>query len=184
MVYIHEIYFTLQRGKKLERVEIGKNYEKRPLWKILIAMPLIYLPVIITLPFISLAILMVRVHLKFLGAKNIKPFLEFVPTWISHRYIYKNQIICTTNSSKISLRSSRFFWIFNCKVYCPLSVALFKYMAYLVQIVENWWCPFDHDKKADYKDSSIDKSYWHIYEAERSRLNPEDKDNPIWNEEA
>ena len=39
-------------------------------------------------------------------------------------------------------------------------------------------------KKAEYKDAAIDKSYWHIYEAERSRLNPEDKDNPIWNEEA
>ena len=25
-------------------------------------------------------------------------------------------------------------------------------MSYLVQIVENWWCPFEHDKKAEYKD--------------------------------
>ena len=64
-----------------------------------------------------------------------------------------------------------------------MSVALFKYMAYLIQIVENWWCPFEHDKKAGYKDSAIDKSYWHIYERERSMLHPDDRENPIWNEE-
>jgi hypothetical protein len=57
-------------------------------------------------------------------------------------------------------------------------------MSYLIQIVEIWWCPFGHDKKAEYKDSAIDKSYWHIRENERSRLHPDDMDNPIWNKES
>lgn len=65
-----------------------------------------------------------------------------------------------------------------------MSVALFYYMTYLVRIVENWWCPFHHDKKHEYKESAIDQSYWHIYETERSKLNPDDRENVIWNDEA
>ncbi len=168
----------------MERVKIGKNFEKRPFWKMSIGMILIYLPLVITVPFVVLAVLAVKMHLKSLGATNMKSYSDFVPTWISHRYIYKNQIVYETNSSWKNWRLYRFFWIFNCKIYCPLSVALFRYMAYLVQIVENWWCPFEHDKKAHYKDAAIDKSYWHIYENEQSRLHPDDRDNPIWNKEA
>jgi len=156
----------------------------QPFWKLGIGMVFIYLPLIITIPFIILAVVSVRIHLKYLGATDIKPFLDFVPTWVSHRYIYKDQIVYKTNCSWKNGRSYRFFWIFNCKIYCPLSVALFKYMSYLVQIVENWWCPFEHEKKAEYKDSAIDKSYWHIRENERSRLHPDDMDNPIWNKES
>ncbi len=52
------------------------------------------------------------------------------------------------------------------------------------QIVENRWCPFTHEKKSEYKDAAIDKSYWHLYEKERSKLHPDDRENPIWNEEA
>ena len=57
-------------------------------------------------------------------------------------------------------------------------------MAYLVRIVENCWCPFAHEKKEEYQGSSIDYSYWHIDEKERSKLHENDRDNPIWNEEA
>jgi len=64
-----------------------------------------------------------------------------------------------------------------------LSVALFRYLAYLVMIVENWCCPFAHDQKQFYREGAIDKSYWHLYTAETSRLHPEDRENPIWNED-
>ena len=168
----------------MERVKIGNNFEKQTLWKVLIGVPFIYLPLLISIPFVTVGIITVRVHLKLVGATDVRPFRDFVPTWISHRYSYKDQIVYETDSSWRNWRSYRFYWIFNCKLYCPLSVALFKYMAYLVQIVENWWCPFEHDKKAEYKDVAIDKSYWHIYEKERSMLHPDDRENPIWNEEA
>jgi hypothetical protein len=62
-------------------------------------------------------------------------------------------------------------------------VALFRYAAYLVSIVENWWCPFAHDKKAEYSQGAIDKSYWHLYNAEREKLHPDDLNNPIWNQD-
>jgi hypothetical protein len=63
-------------------------------------------------------------------------------------------------------------------------VALFRYISYLVIVVENWWCPFDHDKKCDYAGGAIDKSYWHLHEQEKARLHPDDRDNPVWNEDA
>jgi hypothetical protein len=58
---------------------------------------------------------------------------------------------------------------------------MFRYLAYLVRIVENWWCPFEHEKKEAYKDSCIDYSYWHIDEKDRSKLHEADRENPIWN---
>ena len=53
-----------------------------------------------------------------------------------------------------------------------------------MKIVENWWCPFAHDKKPEYGECAIDKSYWHLHDDERQRLHPDDLNNPIWNEEA
>jgi hypothetical protein len=53
----------------------------------------------------------------------------------------------------------------------------------LVKIVENWWCPFDHDKKAEYNESAIDKSYWHLQIVERAKFHPDDLNNPTWNED-
>ena len=60
-------------------------------------------------------------------------------------------------------------------------MALFRYAAYLVMIVENWWCPFEHDKKQEYAAGAIDKSYWHLHDQEKERLHPDDRGNPIWN---
>ena len=167
-----------------DRVRIGENFKKQPTWKVLLGTPFIYIPIIVTVPFVILAAIMVRIHLKYTGATGVKSYWDFVPAWISHRYTYDNQIIYKSKSSWHNWRSYRFFWIFNCKLYCPMSVALFKYMAYLVQIVENWWCPFEHDKKKDYGESAIDSSYWHIYETERAMLHEDDRENPIWNEDA
>jgi hypothetical protein len=117
-----------------------------------------------------------------MGAENMRTYWDFVPEWASHRYHYGNQIVYTTGAAWHNLRHYRWYWIFNCKLYCPLSVALFRYNVYLVMIVENWWCPFGHAKKSDYQEGAIDKSYWHLYTQEQARLDPEDRDNPIWNE--
>lgn len=62
-----------------------------------------------------------------------------------------------------------------------LSVALFSYTAYLVKIVENWWCPFTHDQKMTYAESAIDKSFWHVDPQELVKLHPDDRFNCIWN---
>lgn len=165
----------------MERVTIGANFLKQPLWKKAVGIPLIYFPLITTIPFVLLGVLLVRTHLKYVGGMDIRSYWDFVPAWASHRYCYDDQIIYSTGSTWYNLRTYRFYWIFNCKLYCPLSVALFRYAAYLVMIVENWWCPFVHDKKHEYAAGAIDKSYWHLHAREKERLHPDDRDNPIWN---
>ena len=168
----------------MERVIIGANFSQQPIWKKAVGIPLIYFPLITTTPFVLIGVLLVRTHLKYVGAMNIRTYWDFVPTWISHRYNNDNQIIYTTGAAWYNLRAHRYYWIFNCKLYCPLSVALFRYAAYLVMIVENWWCPFAHNKKQEYAEGAIDKSYWHLHSQERERLHPDDRGNPIWNEES
>ena len=168
----------------MERVRIGSNYLNQPTWKLFIGVPLIYLPIITTTPFVLLGVLLVKTHLKWVGGMNIRSYWDFVPAWASHRYHYDNQITYSTGAAWYNLRARKFYWIFNCKLYCPLSVALFRYAAYLVKIVENWWCPFEHDKKDEYNEGAIDKSYWHLHSAECEKLHPDDLNNPIWNDEA
>ena len=166
----------------MQRVKIGSNYMSQPTWKVFFGVPLIYLPLITTIPFVAIGVILVRTHLKWVGGMNIRSYWDFVPEWASHRYKYNNQIVYTTGAHFYNLRARKFYWIFNCKLYCPLSVALFRYLAYLVRIVENWWCPFAHDKKEGYAGSAIDKSYWHLHDQELERLHPDDLNNPIWNE--
>jgi hypothetical protein len=168
----------------MERVRIGSNYLKQPTWKLFLGVPLIYFPLITTTPFVLLGVLLVKTHLKWVGGMNIRSYWDFVPGWVSHRYRYDNQITYSTGAAWYNLRARRFYWIFNCKLYCPLSVALFRYVAYLVTIVENWWCPFEHDRKDEYREGAIDKSYWHLHAIEREKLHPDDLNNPIWNEDA
>lgn len=168
----------------MERVEVGKNFIIQKSWKKFIGVPLIYIPLITTVPFILIGVILVKAHLKLIGARNIHSYWDFVPQWASHRYRLDNQITYSTGSTWYNLRAHKVYWIFNCKLYCPLSVALFRYAAYLVKIVENWWCPFDHDQKVSYSDAAIDKSYWHLYETEKNRLHPDDRENPIWNEDS
>ena len=167
----------------MERVTIGKNFISQNQWKKFIGIPLIYIPLITTVPFILVGVILVRTHLKLIGASNIRSYRDFVPQWVSHRYQLNNQIIYSTGSTWYNLRAHKVYWIFNCKLYCPLSVALFRYAAYLVKIVENWWCPFEHDQKDHYQEAAIDKSYWHLHTIEKNRLHPEDRENPIWNEQ-
>ena len=167
----------------MQRVRIGSNYLKQPNWKLFLGVPLIYFPLITTTPFLLIGVLLVKTHLKWVGGMNIRSYWEFVPNWASHRYQYDNQITYTTGAAWYNFRARKFYWIFNCKLYCPLSVALFRYAAYLVKVVENWWCPFDHDQKKEYSESAIDKSYWHLHAAECEKLHPDDLNNPTWNEE-
>ena len=164
----------------MDRVRIGCNYEKQPLWKVILGVPLIYLPIITTVPFVAIGVILIKTHLKYVGGMNIKSYSDFVPAWISHRY--ENNEQPAINISRFHPAHYRLFWIFNCKLYCPLSVALFRYVVYLVKIVENWWCPFAHDQKREYGEGSIDKSFWHVDPEEFVKLNPDDKLNPIWNE--
>jgi hypothetical protein len=168
----------------MRRVKIGSNYLDQPLLKIMIGVPLIYLPIITTVPFLLIGILLVKTHLKWVGGTEIRSYWDFVPSWTSHRYNHANQITYSTGAAWYNLRATKWYWIFNCKLYCPLSVALFSYAAYLVKIVENWWCPFGHDRKHEYACSAIDKSYWHLHEKERQKLHYDDLNNPIWNEDA
>ncbi len=164
----------------MDRVRIGCNYEKQPLWKVILGVPLIYLPIITTVPFVIVGALLVKTHLKYVGGMNIKSYWDFVPAWTSHRYSNAEQP--TININRFHLAHYRIFWVLNCKHYCPMSVALFSYAAYLVKIVENWWCPFAHDRKQNYIEGSIDLSFWHVDPEELKKLDRDDKNNPIWNE--
>lgn len=165
------------------RISIGNNYEQQASWKKYLGIPLIYLPLLITIPFVVAGVLVVLIHLKFVGGMNIRSYWSFVPTWISHRYQYHDQITYESETTRFNWRNFRWYWVFNCKIYCPMSVALFRYFAYLTMVVENWWCPFTHDKKQDYTDGAIDYSYWHIHDKERNKLHPDDRDNPLWNQD-
>lgn len=164
----------------MDRVRIGCNYVKQPFWKICLGVPLIYLPIITTVPFVVVGVILIKSHLKYIGGMDIKSYIDFVPAWISHRYTNETQP--TIAISPLHPARYRFFWIFNCKLYCPLSVALFRYVVYLVKIVENWWCPFSHAQKGEYQESAIDQSFWHVAPEELKKLHPEDKLNRIWNE--
>ncbi len=164
------------------KVQIGRNALKVPKWQKILALPLIYIPILLSVPFIVFAVVVVRLHLVMTGAKNLKTYIDFTPSWLSHRYVYATQI--TGGKKKLFRPIAKSLWIFNCKLYCPLSIALVKYLLYLVQIVEVWWCPFKHDKKDTYKGSEIDQSFWHIYPHTRKLLDSEDLENTMWNDEA
>ena len=162
------------------RAEIGKNHNKVPILQRTIGLLFVYLP-ILTLPFVFLSAYLTYYHLKLIGGKNIKTLSDFLPARSSHRYTLKNQITMD-GSFKLSLAQSKLYWILNCTWYCPVSVALFEWHAYLVKLVENWWCPFTHEKKESYNNAKIDKSFWHIYPEDAIKLEPEDRDNEIWND--
>jgi len=162
------------------RAEIGKNHNKVPVLQRTIGLLFVYLP-ILTLPFVFLSAYLTYCHLKLIGGENIKTLSDFLPARSSHRYTLKNQITMD-GSFKLSLAQSKLYWILNCTWYCPVSVALFEWHAYLVKLVENWWCPFTHEKKESYNNAKIDKSFWHIYPEDAIKLEPEDRDNEIWND--
>jgi hypothetical protein len=164
-------------------VQIGCNYREKSTLQILIAVPLIYMPLFTLIPFAAVSSSLVYWHLRLLGGKNIKTYWDFVPDWITHRYTRTNQVTMKSKRGAVWVRS-RLFWLFNCKLYCPLSVAMFSWLSYLVKLVENWWCPFHHAKKPGYDDARIDASFWHLDEQDAAKLHPDDRANPIWNQGA
>jgi hypothetical protein len=170
-----------------ERIQIGCSFQKHPRWKFLLGVPLIYVPILVgILPLMACALL-VRTHLTLVGGHNLKSYWnDFVPSWVSHRYTRRSQILPEAVFDRYPflawIGKSRLFWIFNCKLYCPLSVALIGYLFYLVKIVEHWWCPFGHDRKYTYADAPIDKSLWHAA-GDAGLLHPDDRENPAWNED-
>lgn len=182
-------WLIVQQAKhKEERVQIGGNFDEVPRWKFLAGVPLIYVPILVGIVPMVLCALLVRTHLRMVGARNLKSYWkDFVPSWVSHRYTRKNQIVSDRFLAKygsvVSITRSKLFWIFNCKIYCPLSIALLAYLVYLVKVVEQWWCPFGHDRKHTYADAPIDRSFWHA-NGDAGLLHPDDRKNPSWNEQA
>lgn len=168
----------------MERVRIGDGFQRQPKWRLLLGIPLIYLPLLTTVPFLIVGVLLARLHLWLVGATEMRGYWDFVPTWISHRYRNAEHIRLDSARGRWNILRTRFFWVANCKLYCPMSVALLAYATYLVKVVENWWCPFAHDRKASYAEGAIDMSFWHLDPQERRRLHPDDRENPIWNQAA
>ena len=161
-----------------DRVNIGCHHQQMPVWSRAVGLLFVYLP-ILTLPFVITSAYLTYYSLKFVGAKNVKTWGDFLPARASHRYELKSQITMD-GSFKLSMSQSKLFWILNCTWYCPYSVGLFAWHTYLVKVVENWWCPFTHDRKHGYTDGAIDQSFWHIYPEEKAKLHEEDKNNPIF----
>ena len=161
-----------------DRVNIGCHHKQRSVLSRAIGLFFIYLP-ILTLPFVIASAYLTYFSLKLVGAENVKTWGDFLPDRASHRYTLKDQIVMD-GSFKLSLAQSKLFWILNCTWYCPYSVGLFEWHAYMVKVVENWWCPFTHSRKNSYTAGAIDQSFWHIYPEEKAKLTDEDKDNPIF----
>lgn len=163
-----------------DRVHIGCNHKKMPVLARALGLVLIYLP-ILTLPFVFLSAYMTYFSLKLCGAQDVKKLKDFLPDRASHRYDLKSQITMD-GSFSLSLAQSKLYWIINCTWYCPVSVGLFEWHAYMVKVVENWWCPFGHSRKNQYTEGAIDQSFWHIYPEDKVKLHEEDKNNPIFTE--
>ncbi len=164
-----------------DRVNIGYNYTKRSMLSRGVGLLFIYLP-ILTLPFVILSAYLTYWSLRLVGGENVKTWRDFIPDHSSHRYTYKSQITMRSYSflTRFSFAQSKLYWIFNCNWYCPYSVALFEWHTYLVKVVENWWCPFTHERKKHYQDGSIDQSFWHISEENKAKLHEDDRNNPYF----
>lgn len=165
----------------MQRVQIGRNFKKVSKLRKFIGTPIIYVPVIF-FPIITLSGLTVYVHLRIVGATNVRSLRSFIPDWSSHRYHIKNQITLTTWTNPLA--KMKWYWMYNCALYCPITVGILTWHAYLAKVVENFWCPFKHGKKDFYTDTPIDKSFWHLNEEGINKLHPEDRENETWNDEA
>ena len=163
-----------------DRVHIGKHYKEVPFIRRRLGMALVYLP-IITLPFLFISAYLSYYHLKMMGAENLKTLSDYIPDRATHRYTLKSQILMEGSFWEVS--RSKIFWMLNCTWYCPVSVGLCEWHTYLVKLIENWWCPFGHEKKSTYDVASIDKSFWHINPVDTEKLHEDDAVNPIWNED-
>ena len=171
--------FEIREG---ERIQIGRTFENIPIPLQILGLPLIYLPVFVCIPFMILGLNLVRWHLLLMGAKNLKKYRDFIPHRKTYRYAYKNQIKSKSGHWFTIFARTKLFWFYNCGIYCPLTIGLLEYFSYLVMVVENWWCPFFHDKKSNYNHSALDKSYWHITKQKLSQLHPDDRNCPTYDD--
>lgn len=167
-----------------ERVTIGRKFYSLPAWRRYLGAILIYLPLFLSLPFVLVGAIILYTHLRTLGATNVKPYKDFLPKGSSHRYSKLSDQITFSMDPTAPWASLKSFWAFNCNYYCPLSVGLYEWSTYLVKTVENFWCPFFHERKKTYATSAIDQSYWHIRSETKDLLHPEDRDCEIWNEDS
>jgi len=163
------------------RVDIGVHYKQVSPWRVFVGLPFLYLPILV-MPFILLGGGLIYIHLRLMGAQNLKTLLDFLPAWDSHRYSYKTQIVKNDCHWLARWSRARAYWIFNCTFYCPFSVASLEWTTYLTKVVEIWWCPFGHAQKPNYANAAIDYSYWHVSK-DIAQLHPEDRENPIWNKD-
>ena len=143
-----------------DRIQIGRNFAQISKTRTFIGLFFVYLPIIF-LPFLLLAAATVYLHLRLMGAQNLKTLGSYLPDRASHRYSRKNQIVYRDGPKPAFWSRTKVFWLFNCTWYCPFSVATLEWSTYLVKTVENWWCPFTHDRKENYDIAAIDSSYWH-----------------------
>jgi len=167
-----------------ERVAIGKNYFELPIWRRTVGALIIYIPLFTSLPFVLLGGLLLYAHLRALGAQDVKSYWDYVPTWTTHRYHRLRDQLTMQAQPHAPWLAWKSFWMFNCNLYCPLSVALYEWSTYLVKLVENYWCPFFHEKKAEYAEAAVDYSYWHVMPEDIRLLHPDDRDCAIWNQDA
>ncbi len=167
-----------------DRIAIGKSFYELPAWRRYLGAALIYLPLFLSLPFVLLGALILYAHLAILGAKNLKGYRDFLPKGNTFRYSSMREQITFRFDPTAPWASLKVFWAFNCNLYCPLSVGLYEWSTYLVKTVENFWCPFFHERKPFYEASAIDQSYWHIDPENRQKLHPEDREHHIWNEDS
>lgn len=161
-----------------DRVIIGREYAKISPRRAFFGLLFIYAPIIF-LPFILLPASLVYIHLKILGAKDLKTLRDFLPDPATHRYDYKSQIVYENAPAIAVWTRSRLYWLFNCTWYCPVAVGTLEWFTYLVKVVENWWCPFAHERKPEYAHAAIDFSYWHN-QVDIVKLHTKDRNNPIW----
>jgi hypothetical protein len=160
------------------RIEIRRSFEAVSPARVFVGLIFIYAPIVF-LPLYLLSGLSVYIHLRLLGASNLKTLRDFMPDPASHRYTFKTQVVYDAAPALAFWTRLRAFWIFNCTFYCPTSVAVLEWNTHLVKAVENWWCPFHHSKKATYAGSALDSSFWHQSD-DVHKLHPEDKANPLW----
>jgi hypothetical protein len=126
---------------KGSRVNIDDAYKGRPFLYKLVCVLMIYLP-LISLPFVLLSAWATYIHLKLLGGQNIRPFKSFLPDRKTHRYNLKSQVTMEPGFWFSPIRS-KLFWIGNCTWYCPFSVGLFEWHAYLLNHGRSRWCLSD-----------------------------------------
>lgn len=113
------------------RANIGDAYKDKSLAYKLVCVLLIYLPLLV-MPLVAFSAWVTYQRLKLLGAKNLLPYQAFLPDRKSHRYTLKTQITMEPGFWLSPIRS-KLFWIANCTWYCPYSVALFEWHAYLIR---------------------------------------------------